>query len=144
MNVVDSSAWLEYLSDSPRAAYFVEPIESIRRLIVPVVVVYELFKKVLRERGEHAALEVYALLSQGQSNRYRFCIGRLRGSVQSTSRRQFDLCDRSSIRCDALDTGRAFFPIARSPIFPKIRIRCIVALLDASQRRNIRAWLLSL
>jgi predicted nucleic acid-binding protein len=66
VNVVDSSAWLEYLSDSPRAAYFVEPIESIRRLIVPVIVVYELFKKVLRERGEHAALEVYALLSQGQ------------------------------------------------------------------------------
>jgi predicted nucleic acid-binding protein len=66
VNVVDSSAWLEYLSDSPRAEYFVEPIESIRRLIVPVIVVYELFKKVLRERGEHAALEVYALLSQGQ------------------------------------------------------------------------------
>ena len=66
MNVVDSSAWLEYLSGSDRANYFAEPIEATRRLIVPVIVVYELFKKVLRDRGEQAALEVYALLGQGQ------------------------------------------------------------------------------
>ena len=33
---------------------------------MPVIVVYELFKKILRERGERFALEVYVLLSQGQ------------------------------------------------------------------------------
>ncbi len=66
MNVVDSSAWLEYLSGSSRAEYFVEPIEATRRLIVPVIVVYELFKKILRERGEQFALDVYAALTQGQ------------------------------------------------------------------------------
>jgi toxin FitB len=32
-------------------------------LIVPVLVLYELFKKVLRERGEQPALEVHGLLS---------------------------------------------------------------------------------
>ena len=51
MNVVDSSAWLEYLVDSERASLFAEPIERTRQLIVPVLVIYELFKKVLRERG---------------------------------------------------------------------------------------------
>lgn len=66
MNVVDSSAWLEYLSGTSRAEYFVEPIEATRRLIVPVIVIYELFKKILRDRGEQFALEVYALLSQAQ------------------------------------------------------------------------------
>jgi toxin FitB len=66
MNVVDSSAWLEYLSGSERAEYFVEPIEATRRLVVPVIVIYELFKKILRDRGEQPALEVYALLCQGQ------------------------------------------------------------------------------
>ena len=65
MNVVDSSAWLEYLVDSERASLFVEPIERTQPLIVPVLVIYELFKKVLRERGEQPALEVYGLLSQG-------------------------------------------------------------------------------
>ena len=66
MNVVDSSAWLEYLSGSSISHYFVEPIEATRRLIVPVIVVYELFKKILRERGEQPALEVYGVLCQGQ------------------------------------------------------------------------------
>jgi predicted nucleic acid-binding protein len=51
VNVVDSSAWLEYLVDSERASLFAEPIERTRQLIVPVLVIYELFKKVLRERG---------------------------------------------------------------------------------------------
>jgi toxin FitB len=64
VNVVDSSAWLEYLVDSERASLFVEPIEQTQQLIVPVLVIYELFKKVLRERGEQPALEVYGLLSQ--------------------------------------------------------------------------------
>ena len=64
MNVVDSSAWLEYLVDSERASLFAEPIEQTHELIVPVLVIYELFKKVLRERGEQPALEVYGLLSQ--------------------------------------------------------------------------------
>jgi toxin FitB len=65
MNVVDSSAWLEYLTGSGRAELFAEPIEKSGSLIVPVIVIYELFKKVYRERGEDAALEVYALLAQG-------------------------------------------------------------------------------
>jgi toxin FitB len=64
VNVVDSSAWLEYLVDSERASLFAEPIEQTGQLIVPVLVIYELFKKVLRERGEQPALEVYGLLSQ--------------------------------------------------------------------------------
>ena len=51
-NVVDSSAWLEYLADSPRAANFATAIEDTENLIVPVITIYEVFKKVLRERGE--------------------------------------------------------------------------------------------
>jgi predicted nucleic acid-binding protein len=35
MNVVDSSAWLEYLADGPNAAIFAKPIEATRSLIVP-------------------------------------------------------------------------------------------------------------
>jgi toxin FitB len=65
VNVVDSSAWLEYLVDSERASLFAEPIRRTRQLIVPVLIIYELFKKVLRERGEQTALEVYSLLAQG-------------------------------------------------------------------------------
>ena len=40
MNVVDSSAWLEYLTGSERAELFAEPIENTDSLVVPVIVIY--------------------------------------------------------------------------------------------------------
>lgn len=66
LNVVDSSAWLEYLTGSPRADLFAEAIEDTAHLVVPVITLYEVFKKVLRERGEHTALSIIAHMQQGQ------------------------------------------------------------------------------
>lgn len=51
MNVVDSSAWLEYLAATDRAELFAEPIEDTGKLVVPVISIYEVYKKVLKERG---------------------------------------------------------------------------------------------
>ena len=65
MNVVDSSAWLEYLSDGPGAEYFAAPLEDTGNLIVPTICIYEVFKAVLKQRGEDAALETVALMKQG-------------------------------------------------------------------------------
>ena len=64
-NVVDSSAWLEYLADSDEAAHFAAALEDTENLIVPVIIVYEVFKKVLRERGENQALQVVAQMQSG-------------------------------------------------------------------------------
>jgi predicted nucleic acid-binding protein len=66
VNVVDSSAWLEYFADTPRAATFAGVIENVRQLIVPVITLYEVFKKVLRERDETQALRAVAQMSQGR------------------------------------------------------------------------------
>ena len=57
-NVVDSSAWLEYLADTGQAAHFEAALEDPENLIVPVITIYEVFKKVLRERGESEAMQV--------------------------------------------------------------------------------------
>ena len=65
-NVVDSSAWLEYLTAGAQAAHFASAIEDSKRLIVPVIVLYEVFKKVLRERGEHEALQVAGVMHTGK------------------------------------------------------------------------------
>lgn len=65
-NVVDSSAWLEYFVDSDRAAYFAPAIEDSENLVVPVISIYEVFKKVLRERGEDAALQVANSMQNGR------------------------------------------------------------------------------
>lgn len=66
MNVVDSSAWLEFFADGPNAEYFAAPIQAVAELIVPSVVVYEVFRRVLQQRGEDAALQAAALLHQGR------------------------------------------------------------------------------
>jgi len=63
---VDSSGWLEYFADTPRARLFAPAIEAPDRLIVPVVVLYEVVKKVRRDHGASAALEAAALLRSGQ------------------------------------------------------------------------------
>jgi len=66
MNIVDTSAWLEYFSDSPNAKHFSSVIENTDQLIVPVICLYEVFKKILQERDEHCALQAVGLMNQGQ------------------------------------------------------------------------------
>lgn len=66
MNVVDSSAWLEYLADGPNADYFAKPIENTAKLLVPTIVLFEVFKRINHQRGEGPALQGAALLMQGQ------------------------------------------------------------------------------
>lgn len=59
MNVVDSSGWLEYFADTDRADLFAPAIEDTERLIVPVICLYEVFKKILQMQGQ-AAAELHA------------------------------------------------------------------------------------
>ncbi len=66
MNVVDSSGWLEYFADGPNAAFFAGAVEATDELIVPTINLYEVFKRVLQQRGENDALEAAALIMQGE------------------------------------------------------------------------------
>jgi predicted nucleic acid-binding protein len=65
MNVVDSSAWLEYFSDGPNASAFAKPIESTRSLLVPSLSLFEVFKRVTLQRSEDDALRAVAVMEQG-------------------------------------------------------------------------------
>jgi toxin FitB len=66
VNVVDSSAWLEYFANGPNAAFFAPAIEATDDLIVPTITVLEVFKRVLQQRGEGPALQAVALMQQGR------------------------------------------------------------------------------
>jgi predicted nucleic acid-binding protein len=66
MNLVDSCGWLEYFADAPNANFFAKPIEDIENLLVPSLCILEVFKSVLRQRGEDAALQAVALMKQGR------------------------------------------------------------------------------
>ncbi len=60
INIVDSSGWLEYIAQTPRARFFSSVIEDTKHLLIPTIVLYEVFKKVLNDRGEKIALQVVA------------------------------------------------------------------------------------
>jgi predicted nucleic acid-binding protein len=64
MNVVDSSGWLEYVAGGPNQSFFAPAIEATRDLIVPTLSVFEVFKRILQQRGESDALRVVAVMQQ--------------------------------------------------------------------------------
>jgi predicted nucleic acid-binding protein len=66
MNVVDSSGWLEYFADGPNAGFFASAVENVTDLMVPTLSLYEVFKRVLQQRGEGDALQAVAVMIQGQ------------------------------------------------------------------------------
>jgi predicted nucleic acid-binding protein len=60
MNLVDTSGWLEYFSDSANAPNYEGVISQIDQLIVPTIVIYEVFKKIACEFDEDKALTAIA------------------------------------------------------------------------------------
>ncbi len=65
-NVVDSSGWLEYFSGEGNADFFAPAIEDTENLIVPVICVYEVFRRVLQQRGLTAARANVSDMHEGQ------------------------------------------------------------------------------
>jgi predicted nucleic acid-binding protein len=66
MNVVDSSAWLEYFANGPNASFFAAAIEQTDELVVPSLTIYEVFKRVFQQRDEGDALRAVAVMQQGR------------------------------------------------------------------------------
>lgn len=65
MNVVDSSAWLAYFAGEKNSDFFARAIEDTDLLIVPVICIYEVFKVILREKGEDDALQAISAMQRG-------------------------------------------------------------------------------
>lgn len=66
MNLVDSCGWLEYFSDGGNADFFAPAIEDTGQLLVPSLCLFEVFKRILQQRGESDALRAAALMRQAQ------------------------------------------------------------------------------
>jgi len=66
VNVVDSSGWLEYFAAASNASFFAEPIQDIEHLIVPSISILEVFKRILQQKDENAALQAIAQMHQGE------------------------------------------------------------------------------
>lgn len=66
MTVVDTSGWIEYFFGGRNADHFAPKIEDTVRLIVPVICLYEVFKKVNLVADEAKALQAVAQMKQGR------------------------------------------------------------------------------
>ena len=66
MHVVDTSGWLAYFADSPQARHFAAAVEDTEHLLVPVIIVCEVFKKVALAFDENRALQAIGQLKQGR------------------------------------------------------------------------------
>lgn len=66
MKVIDSYGWIEYFSDGPLAKKYASYIEDANEnnAVTPTVVVYEVYKRLKKERGEQVALEAYAQITR--------------------------------------------------------------------------------
>jgi predicted nucleic acid-binding protein len=66
MHVVDTSGWLAYFADSPQARHFAAAVEDTEHLLVPAIIVCEVFKKVALAFDENRALQAIGQLKQGR------------------------------------------------------------------------------
>ncbi len=65
MNVVDSSGWIEYFSNGKNGQFFLPIVRDINNLLVPVICVYEVFKRMVIKIGEDEAIEAIGIMSLG-------------------------------------------------------------------------------
>lgn len=66
MNIVDSSGWLEYFAEGSNADFFAPTIEDTKNLLVPVICIYEVFKKLLQQSGDNEAQIHISDMKQGK------------------------------------------------------------------------------
>ena len=61
---MDSSGWVEYLGEGPKSTAYARFFEKDHVILLPTIIVYEVFKKLLRERGVSFAEQFYAQARQ--------------------------------------------------------------------------------
>ncbi len=66
MNVLDSSAWLDFFTGSVLAPIFRPIIQDWNNLIVPTIALYEVRKKSILQRGVQAAEDAMDLMRDGR------------------------------------------------------------------------------
>ncbi len=64
MTVIDTSGWLEYLTDGPLAAQYEKYLAKPETVITPSIALTEVYKKVKKAKGAEVALSVVAQMEK--------------------------------------------------------------------------------
>lgn len=65
-NIIDSSAWIEIFLNPQYAKHFLAVSENFDDLIVPSIVILEVFRKLFKAKDKDTALKAVAFLQQGE------------------------------------------------------------------------------
>ena len=66
MIVVDSSGWIEFFTDGPLADEYAARLRKLTSVVVPVIVIYEVYKWLKRELSEDDAIVAVSAMQRGQ------------------------------------------------------------------------------
>jgi len=64
MILVDSSGWVEFFTDGPLAAEYSKYLKDLTKVVTPTIVIYEVYKKIKREKTEEDALLAVSLINR--------------------------------------------------------------------------------
>lgn len=64
MFLVDSSGWIEFFTDGPLAKEYAKYLKDLTKIVTPTIVLYEVYKKIKRERTEEDALSAVSLINK--------------------------------------------------------------------------------
>jgi len=66
MNLVDSSGWVEFFLDHPNAGFFRPALEEVETLVVPTIAIFEVYRVIVRKRGEAEAVQCAGIMNSAQ------------------------------------------------------------------------------
>lgn len=66
MILVDSFGWIEFFTDGPLAGDYAKYLQRPSEVIVPTIVLYEVYKKIKREKNETVALVAVATMQNAR------------------------------------------------------------------------------
>ena len=64
MIVVDSSGWLQFLTDGPLADEYAKRLRQPGSVVTPTIILYEVYKHAKRLRGEDGAIDAVAAMQK--------------------------------------------------------------------------------
>jgi predicted nucleic acid-binding protein len=64
--VIDSSGWIEFFTDGPLADDYANRLRKLVTVITPVIVIYEVYKRLKRELSEDDAVIAVSVMQRSQ------------------------------------------------------------------------------
>lgn len=62
--LIDSSGWIEYFTEGPLSGKYMKHTKSLAKIVTPTVVLYEVYKKIKREKTEEDALLAASVINR--------------------------------------------------------------------------------